>query len=337
MKSVLALVVVAQSSAPLPLSVPIQSSSPSSVLYSSASIGYGDLGACPRYNAPQSALQYTLDAGWYMCGDNGWQSFGSGACVPTTGYPGSCTSSSYVGTTPGYYLATIDAGILLPDGGGLGNTRIGAFNCPGVVNGVPCVANPRGIVEIYGSQPPGQAFTTLCSVELYNAVEGGSAGGCIVGVGDGFTSNKMYRVMAGGNTYQQGNLYFEGNGRLIRQTTPNQYLEISGNAAATGVALYVGNQTAMSGAGQIQQWLNSSLQVAAVHHDGALTSESTRTTGCDQMAAGVKTVTVVSGANCVAGNKTTKTNPVSWDVVGTTLTITDTSSSSTDVVCWVCL
>ncbi|TXH58776.1 MAG: hypothetical protein E6Q97_01350 [Desulfurellales bacterium] len=337
MSSALLLALLAQVEIPVLLDVPLASYSRNSALYSSASIGHGDLGTCPRYNAPHSALQYTMDAGWYLCGDNGWERFGSGACIPASGYPGSCTASSYVGTTPDYYLQTIDAGILLPDGGGLGNTRIGAFNCPGVVNGVPCVANPRGIVEIYGSQPPGQSFTTLCSVELYNAVEGGSAAGCLVGVGDGFTSNKVFRVMAGGNVYQQGNLYFENGGRLIRQTSANQYLEISGNAAATGVALYVGNQTAMSGAGQVQQWLNSSLQVAAVHHDGALTSESTRTAGCDTLASGTKTVTVVSSATCVAGNRSSTANPVTWSISGTTLTITDTSSSSTDVVCWVCL
>lgn len=259
-------------------------------------------------------------------------------CVPASGYPNSCVASAYVATTPNFYLLTVDAGVQLADGGGLGNTRIGGFNCPGVVNGVPCVSNPNGIVEIYGHQPRGQAYSTVCSVELYNAVEGGSAAGCIMGVGDGFTSNKMFRVMAGGNVYQQGNLYFENGGRLIRQTSPNQYLEISGKAASEGVALYVGNQNSQYGNGKVQSWLNIGYgEVASVHWDGAIVSQSSRTSGCGSLSSGQRNVTVVSGSTCVVGNKSDTSRGLTWGVDGTTLSISAADNTSVDTVCWVCL
>lgn len=135
------------------------------------------------------------------------------------GVDGGNVSSCFTATTPGFYGQKLDSGV-----------AAGAFMCPGVANGVPCLSNPKGIIELYGHVlPENTPELTVCDVELYAELD--RSAGCVMGVGVGPTSNKVFVVGPQGQTYQQGNVYLRGNSTRVEAQTSNHALELRGNLA----------------------------------------------------------------------------------------------------------
>lgn len=239
-------------------------------------------------------------------------------------------------TSDFYGNSFADAGIQTSDGGGLGMTRVAAYNCSGVVNGVPCVANPYGIVEIYGSLPVAETTPFVCAVEVYDYNDqGASTDTCVMGLGVGATSTKIVRFTGDGSAHLGGSLYLSGS-KIAGRT--GGYVELQTNAASSGVGVYISNTggTLASG-GSMLAFYNpgySGSNVAQVEYDGALISGSARTKGTITIGGGgTGTATVVSGSVCTCSN-TAALNAVRCTVATTTLTATGTAA---DVIAYICL
>lgn len=132
---------------------------------------------------------------------------------------GNVDAPMFTAHVQGFYLEKTDAG-----------TRVPGFRCQGTVNGVPCVSSDK-VLEMYGHVTPHDtAELTVCDVELYAEWE--RSAGCIFGVGNGETSNKVFVVGPQGQTYQQGEIFLRGNNTRVVVTTANRALELRGNLSA---------------------------------------------------------------------------------------------------------
>lgn len=189
---------------------------------------------------------YDASVPYYSNGTTWASMAGSGSGYPPgcerailqDGGQGGVKCNFFEASTTSFYGWTIDAGRAEADGGGLGQTRPGAFNCSGVVNGVPCMANPYGIVEIYGSLPVAETTPFVCAVELYDYNEAGaSADTCVMGLGVGATSTKIVRFTGDGSLHLAGALYLDGQ-RYIRGPAASS-IEMVATPAVSGVGMYL--------------------------------------------------------------------------------------------------
>lgn len=323
-------------------------------------------------------IRYTNDSGYEMCNGIEWiAAYGGGS--GGTSLPGCVNNADggiicrmYSATSEGLYGVEIDAGIQTSDGGGLGMTRVPAYNCSGVVNGVPCVANTNGIVEIYGSLPVAETTPFVCAVEVYQYnTLGASADTCVMGLGVGASSTKIIRFTGDGSAHLSGSLHLSGP-KIVGRT--GGYLEVQTNAASNGVAMYLSNTGGtLASAGSMLSFYNpgySGSNVMSVEHDGALKflGATTGTLGtCNAgnagrmnfdtslavmkvcngagwqalvpfhvrvtLTAGSGTGTVPSGAECQCTNVTDK-DPNGCSVSGTTLSVFGEGSDTILATCF---
>ncbi len=132
--------------------------------------------------------------------------------------------AEYFVSTANLHAVTTDAGF-----------SYGAFMCPGVENGAPCLSNPSGIVEIHGAMPDaGTTSMLVCDVELY-AIRRRTAG-CVLGVGNGPSSDKVFTIdYASDVTIAGSSLRLQGlNAQIRAEGNWPSSLGLRGNGSGVG-------------------------------------------------------------------------------------------------------